>query len=312
MKIILLTAVIFSLFLLLFVFIWIKVDRRYTSVKSVASAYDSWTKDQLLETLWGEHIHLGYYGFSQQNRNFRQAKVDFVHELVNWSGLDRLPPGSRVIDVGCGIGGSARILAKEYGFDVVAISISPVQISRAIELTDQGIKCDFQVMDALDLKFSDATFDAVWSVEVGPHILDKQLYADELLRVLRPGGILAVADWNRRDVSNGETSLVERLVMRQLLDQWAHPEFSSIPMFRNNLENSKYKKGLIQTADWTNETCPSWSESIFEGFRRSRAVFALGPEALLKGIREIPTILLMRWAFSTGLMRFGVFRTGDE
>ena len=51
-------------------------------------------------------------------------------------------------------------------------------------------------MDALDLQLSRPEFDAVWSVEAGPHMPDKQRYADELLRVLKPGGTLAVADWN--------------------------------------------------------------------------------------------------------------------
>ena len=74
----------------------------------------------------------------QAQVDFRQAKEAFVHELVRWSGLDQLPRGSRVLDVGCGIGGSARILARDYGFDVLGVSISPAQIRRATELTPEG------------------------------------------------------------------------------------------------------------------------------------------------------------------------------
>ena len=53
---------------------------------------------------------------------------------------------------------------------------------------------------------------------------------------------------------------------------------------------------------------PSWIESIFEGVRRPGAILGLGPAAVLQGLRETPTILLMRWSFATGLMQFGVFR----
>ena len=84
----------------------------------MASAYDAWTKDRLLERLWGEHIHLGFYPSGGRNIDFRKAKVQFVHELVKWSGLNKLPKGSRILDVGCGIGGSSRILAKYYGFNL--------------------------------------------------------------------------------------------------------------------------------------------------------------------------------------------------
>ena len=48
--------------------------------------------------------------------------------------------------------------------------------------------------------FIDGSFDGVWSIELGSHILNKQRYADEMLRIIRPGGVMAVADWNRKKV----------------------------------------------------------------------------------------------------------------
>ena len=287
---------------------WFRRDRHYESSETVAAAYDAWTDDQLLERLWGDHVHLGHYGTPPRHRDFREAKSAFVHELVKWSGLDQLPRGSRVLDVGCGIGGSARILARDYGFEVLGISISPAQVRRASELTPTDLRCRFEVMDALDLQLPDQSFDAVWSVEAGPHMPDKQRYADELLRVLKLNGSLAVADWNRRDPSDGPPNRIERWVMRQLLNQWAHPEFASIKGFRNNLEASVHPHGSISTDDWTTATLPSWMDSIVEGVRRPGAVLSLGPRGLILGLRETPTMLLMNWAFASGLMQFGVFR----
>ena len=289
--------------------LWNRRNRAYHSSESVAAAYDAWTDDQLLESLWGEHVHLGHYGSPPQPRDFRQAKADFVHELVRWSGFDQLPPGSRILDVGCGIGGSARILSRDYGLDVLGISISPAQVNRATHLTPDTLPCRFAVMDALNLQLEDQSFDAVWTVEAGPHMPDKQRFADELLRVLKPGGRLAVADWNRRDPVDGALDRRERWVMHQLLTQWAHPEFASIRGFRQNLENSPHQRGTISTNDWTEATLPSWNESIFEGIRRPNAILRLGPKAVLQGLRETPTLLLMRWAFARGMMQFGVFKT---
>lgn len=306
----LLVAGLTALLLLGMALLWLRQNRRFQGSASVAAAYDRWTEDRLLERLWGEHVHLGYYGDPPGRRDFRAAKEDFVHALVRWSGLDQLPPGSTVLDVGCGIGGSARILARDYGLEVLGISISPGQIARARELTPASLPhCRFAVMDALALALPDGGFDAVWSVEAGPHMPDKQRYADELLRVLRPGGRLAVADWNRRDRRDGAMTGRERWVMRQLLDQWAHPEFASIRSLQHNLQSSPWGDGIaISCDDWTRATLPSWIDSIVEGLRRPAAVLGLGPGAVLQGLRETPTLLLMDWAFRTGLMQFGVFR----
>tara|TARA_B100000214_G_C23886562_1_gene589754 strand:+ start:68 stop:1006 length:939 start_codon:yes stop_codon:yes gene_type:complete len=288
--------------------LWIINNRKYISAANVASAYDSWTKDKLLERLWGEHIHLGFYDPSDKKIDFRNAKIEFVHRLVKWSGLNNLPKGSRILDVGCGIGGSSRILANHYGFNVVGITLSPEQVKRARQLTPENCKCTFKVMDALDMNFEDGEFDGIWSVEAGAHIFDKERFADEILRVLRPGGYLALADWNSRDLKKSPPSIIENLVLKQLLEQWVHPAFISINGFNKILSNNKHSAGIVQSENWNSYTNPSWIDSIVEGIRRPNAILNLGPIAIIKSLREIPTILLMNWAFSSGLMQFGVFK----
>ena len=73
-------------------------------------------RDGILEYYWGEHIHLGYYTEEERARgykkkDFKQAKFDFVDEMLRWSGATS---PSRVLDVGCGIGGTSRHLAAKF------------------------------------------------------------------------------------------------------------------------------------------------------------------------------------------------------
>jgi MPBQ/MSBQ methyltransferase len=163
-------------------------------------------------------------------------------------------------------------------------------------------------MDALDLKFEDGSFDAVWSVEAGAHMNDKIKFADEMLRTLRPGGYLALADWNSRDLMANPPNLLEKLVLKQLLEQWVHPNFISIKEFDNILKTNKNSAGRVISENWNFYTNPSWYDSIIEGIRRPFAILSLGPFAIIKSIREIPTIILMNWAFKRGLMEFGVYK----
>ncbi|MGB3292776.1 MAG: methyltransferase domain-containing protein [Phormidesmis sp.] len=298
------------------VVIYLLTARRYDSADSVANSYDEWTQDGILEFYWGEHIHLGHYGSPPRQKDFRAAKYDFVHEMVKWGGLDNCAPGTTLLDVGCGIGGSSRVLAKDYGFEVTAVTISPSQVERATQLTPVGVSAKFVVDDAMALSFPDESFDVVWSVEAGPHMPDKAVFAKELLRVLKPGGLLVVADWNQRDVratsQNGNRrrplNWWEKPVMRQLLDQWSHPEFSSIERFSELLEATGLVEGSVETADWSQETLPSWIDSIWQGIIRPRGLVKFGFTGFVKSVREVPTLLLMRLAFGSGLCRFGMFR----
>jgi MPBQ/MSBQ methyltransferase len=288
--------------------LYLLTPRQYQSADSVATSYDEWTEDGILEFYWGEHIHLGYYGSPPRRRDFLRAKADFVHEMVNWGGLNQLKPGTTVLDVGCGIGGSSRILAQDYGFAVTGVTISPQQVQRAQELTPQGLDAQFKVDDAMALSFPDGSFDVVWSIEAGPHMPDKAVFAQELMRVLKPGGILVLADWNQRDDRRIPLNLWEKPVMKQLLDQWSHPAFSSIEGFSERLEETGLVAGNVITADWTQQTLPSWLDSIWQGIVRPKGLIKFGLPGFLKSLREVPTLILMRIAFGAGLCRFGMFR----
>jgi SAM-dependent methyltransferase len=105
--------------------------------------------------------------------------------------------GDHVLDIGCGIGGTARFLASAFGCSVTGIDLTPAYIEVARELstwTGLAEDTDFVVGSALDTGAEEATFDRAVQVHVGMNISDKHALFAEAHRVLRPGGEFAVYD----------------------------------------------------------------------------------------------------------------------
>ena len=113
------------------------------------------------------------------------------------AGLARLMPETRVLDLGCGLGGPARRLAKVFACRVTGLDLTPEYVEVANLLAErtglQG-RIAFVQGDACDLPFENARFDVVWSQHAAMNIPDKAALYGEAARVLKPGGRLALYD----------------------------------------------------------------------------------------------------------------------
>nr|CAD1818582.1 unnamed protein product [Ananas comosus var. bracteatus] len=126
-------------------------------------------------------MHHGFYDphAPASLADHRAAQIRMVEEALSFAALSDDPQKKpkRIVDVGCGIGGSSRYLAKKYGAQCKGITLSPVQAQRAEALAiAEGLadKVSFQVADALEQPFPDGQFDLVWSMESGEHMPDKR------------------------------------------------------------------------------------------------------------------------------------------
>jgi len=106
-----------------------------------------------------------------------------------------IEPGMEVLDVACGTG-NAAIPAAKRGARVTGLDLSPGLISMARECsTEAGVQVDWLEGDAQSLPFSDDSFDRVISAIGHMFAPDHKRTADEMLRVCRPGGRIAIACW---------------------------------------------------------------------------------------------------------------------
>ncbi len=128
-----------------------------------------------------------------------------------------LPDGSRGLDVGCGIGFQARLLAEAVGprGHVTGVDISPAFLARGRALATEaglGDRIEFRTGDMRRLPFGDGAFDWAWSADcVGYPTGDPASVLDELVRVVRPGGTIVLLGWSSQQVLPGHPVLEARL-----------------------------------------------------------------------------------------------------
>lgn len=113
--------------------------------------------------------------------------------------LDKLDLRSEmdILDIGCGIGGPARIMAASTGARVTGIDLTPgfIEAARALSaMCGMGERVRFEVASATELPFADEAFDLATLLHVGMNIPPKDRLFSETVRILRKGGTFAVYD----------------------------------------------------------------------------------------------------------------------
>ncbi|MDQ4105027.1 MAG: methyltransferase domain-containing protein [Actinomycetota bacterium] len=167
-------------------------------------------------------VHFGYTDDSTRShpdalKNMNRVLADRV----------QIQPGERVLDAGCGVGGSSLWLATERNAEVVGITLAARQVAMARGNADRRGLADrvhFEVADFTATSFPDASFDIVWAVESMCHASRKAAFYQEASRLLRPGGRVVVADFVRAARPLDATG--ERL-LHEWLTGWAVPDIDT-------------------------------------------------------------------------------------
>lgn len=253
--------------------------------------------------VWGEHLHHGHYGpHGQLRKDHLQAQVDMVDEVLTWGGLPLDGEVKRVLDAGCGVGGSARHLASKLGARVDGLTLSPVQRDIAKRLSKGRSDVHFHVADATRTDFKDGAFDLVWSLESGEHMPSKRDFVAECARVLRPGGRLIIATWCHRRLPPPMSARAERLL--EGISEAYGRSLTWVPLTQYEEILKDLPLDAVRTEDWSDAVKPFWNAVLLS------ALSPKGLKALWQGGRSMVTGayggLKMRAGLRNGLVRYVV------
>jgi cyclopropane fatty-acyl-phospholipid synthase-like methyltransferase len=220
-------------------------------------------------------MHFGYWDESVTTHN--QSLVRTNEVMADWADIR---PGERVLDAGCGVGGSSMWLAENRGAIAVGITITADQVMRARRYSRErglGDVCTFYNRDYRETGFEDASFDAVWACESAAHAPDQSDFLREAFRVLRPGGRLISRDlYIRRPAAND----YEQGLMDTWQAAWALP---NLPTHERFLEMAQECGFVIERQQDVTSTAVRSGRRLYY---MSMAVLPLESLLLKAGIRN--------------------------
>jgi sterol 24-C-methyltransferase len=188
------------------------LTRRLLQYKSLVNEYYDLVTT-FYEWGWGESFHFGLM-FLDESR----AESLVRHEL--WLATKaQLRPGMNILDVGCGVGGPARNMARFSGADIVGINNNAYQISRAKILDEKANLSDrlsYLKGDFLHIPSPDDSFDGCYSIEATCHAPDKKAVYGEIFRVMKPGALYGAYEWamtDSYDPNNEEHNKIKHDIM---------------------------------------------------------------------------------------------------
>jgi tocopherol O-methyltransferase len=246
--------------------------------------------------LWGRHIH---HGLWTADESPSVAQQQLTETLAQEAGILR---HDRVLDVGCGMGGSSLYLAKQLGCEVTGITISPLQrrwAQSAACLQRLPKRAKFLCADAELITFPPASFDVVWSVECTEHLFDKPAFFQRSAQWLRPNGRIAICAWLAGDRTDASTV------------QHVHDVCEGF--FCPSLGTQHDYVEWMQQAGFEIRACHDWTSSVTKTWEICRdRVRKFGMHWLARAVDQNSVTFLERFdtilkAYQTGAMKYGCF-----
>lgn len=246
--------------------------------------------------LWGIHIH---HGLWEDDEDSRTAQIQLIEHLASAADVaDR----ARVIDVGCGLGGSSIHLAKTRQCQVTGLTISRVQrlwAQAAALRAGVSRQTEFLCQDA-EAFCPQAPFEILWSIECTEHLFDKPAFFRRAAQWLRPGGQLAICAWLAADEPH-TPEIVQK--NERVCEAFLCPSLGTQADYVNWLEEAGFE--IQQIEDLTQSVSRTWEVCIRRvrntGAARLSRVFGRKAHEFANSFQVILD------AYQTGAMKYASF-----
>ncbi len=199
-------------------------------------------------SLWARRsdpaFHYGYY--DEHCRHHRSAVANANVTLAKFAGIRQ---GDKVLDAGCGRGGSCFWLAQKLCARPVGVNLVASQLDYARrEANRRGLsgQTEFRRADYTRTPFEAGSFDVVWALESLCHSSKKIDFYSEASRLLRPGGRIVIAEYM---LTENEMLPEDQKLVADWLSGWSIPALDSEAQHSANAGSTGFER--IEVHDWT-------------------------------------------------------------
>ena len=264
----------------------------------VAGHYDD--LDDYYRLLWGDHLHHGLWDSGRESLS--GAIENLILRVAEPLGLES---GAEVCDVGCGYGGTSRFLASKKGFQMTGLTISERQYEYATAKLGADTNPRYLLRNWEANGFEDASFEGLVSIECVAHVVNKDRYFEEIMRVLKPGSRACITAWMAAD---GSGAAANRFLLEPICREGRLPAMGTPSDYIAMAEAAGLK--VVSHEDVTRKVRRTWRiclrrmiTYLFFSAAGWRFLFSAKSRHAIFAL-SVARILI---AYYTGSMKYGIF-----
>lgn len=272
------------------------------NTQKIASYYN-WNQ-LAYSLLWSRTgLHYGFWNAGTRSvdeavRNANQAVCDMLD----------IGPRDRVLDAGCGIGGTSVYIAEQTGSEVVGLTLSKVQQSvaamRALR-SKASKRLDFFLSDYTNTGLPSGSFTKAFCLESANYSEPKDAVVREIYRLLAPGGRVFIVDGYLTEKPMDKPEIKD--AYQRMVEGWAMQSMTTVQHMSDIMNFCGFQN--VRYIDKLNEVMPSVREIhkrgvVMASFASLGTRFRMGPQALLG---SIDACVDQRPLFDEGYMTYGAF-----
>lgn len=217
------------------------------SDQDVINYYD--LTQQHMRWFWKLDESMGlHYGVWEENIHTLADSIRNTDRIL--AKMGDIKAGQKVLDAGCGVGGSSILIAKEFGAHCTGITLSEKQVKSATAYAAKNGVQDlthFEVNDYFNTGYPDNSFDVAWAMESMATAPDKDRFLKEMNRILKPGGKLLVADYYKPF----DYKVEDHPCMQDMLHNWIISDILTIDEKKELAQQNNFE--LVGYRDTTRE-----------------------------------------------------------